>query len=294
MSKSYGGIVDKVKAYKVLTAEEEKRLFSLIKEGVEPEASKARERIINAHLRLAYSHAHRRLASPAYRNILFDDLFQEAAAALCVAVDKFDTEAGARFSTYSTFWIRCALDDYLNDNRTLFRIPSTGTVKRVMAYYYRSKSQLTEKNPHLSLEQLWVLIAADLNVPVTAVRAIGRVHEYHVTYLDQPIKGLGGESITVGDSLVDEEADPFGDLERSMDFERLMRELGVGVSKLSPRERDIYKSRTLRYDDDKLTLDALGERYGITKERVRQLEVKLVDKLGAHIKKNIDDIENRL
>lgn len=280
----------KVQSFKFLTREKESSLFETMHGSDAKASARARELILNSYLKLCKSHAHRRLATPLCRDMQFDDLFQEAVAALCVAIDKFDITMNVRFSTYAHFWIRNGLDDYVTRSRSILKIGSTHTTKKVMAFYSRSKNKIKSKNPDIDYDTLWSLMAEDLNVSVGVVRAVGGINEQYTLSLDQAPNSNSEGDTTILEIIPDSDDTTIEDLERQMDLEPLIEKLREYSLTLKDRERFIFENRTLKEGEEKWNLQQLGDKFDISRERVRQLENKIINNLERHLSNKLKKI----
>jgi RNA polymerase primary sigma factor len=229
------------------------------------EAERAKQEMIRANLRLVAWIARRHVN----RGLPLMDLIQEGNIGLMRAVEKFDWRRGYKFSTYATWWIRQACTRALVDQGHLIRIPShmTDEARRVM----RAQHQLLAE---LGREPNEAELAARLGVPVPRVRAVLELVRDPVS-LDAPL-GEDGDA-TIGDLVADEAA--LTPHEAAAQAE-LRAATDDALSRLSAREADILRLRFGVGSAGEHTLEEVGRKYQVTRERIRQIEAKALKKLG--------------
>jgi RNA polymerase primary sigma factor len=229
------------------------------------EAERAKQEMIRANLRLVAWIARRHVN----RGLPLMDLIQEGNIGLMRAVEKFDWRRGYKFSTYATWWIRQACTRALVDQGHLIRIPShmTDEARRVM----RAQHQLLAE---LGREPNEAELAARLGVPVPRVRAVLELVRDPVS-LDAPL-GEDGDA-TIGDLVADEAALTPHDAAAQAELRAATDD---ALSRLSPREADILRLRFGVGSAGEHTLEEVGRKYQVTRERIRQIEAKALKKLG--------------
>lgn len=246
--------------FPLLTHKEELRLARLILKGDGP----AHKRMIESNLRLVVKVAKHYLG----RGMLFLDLIEEGNMGLMHAVDKFDPELGFRFSTYATWWIRQAIEHALMNQRRIIRLPIHKA--KALNVYLRAARHLAQTLDH---EPTCEEIAAKLDKPLEEIRSILELNK-ETASLDAP---LARDTLrSLGDNLPDEaNIDP----EKLLEIADLAEHLDVWFHKLKPREQEILARRFGLYGYDKEGLEEVGKAVGLTRERVRQIQMEAIKRL---------------
>ena len=262
-----------IRKFPILAAEEE---FTLAKSWRTQGDLAAAHRLVTSHLRLVAKIA------MGYRGygLPVADLIAEGNVGMMQAVKRYDPDKGFRLSTYAMWWIRASIQEYILHSWSLVKIGTTAAQKRLFFNLRRLKRDMRAiDGGQLSPEQI-TQIAKKLDVAETEVVNMDRRLSGPDHSLNAPVKADGeGEW---QDWLVDDSIDQETKLGEAQEMARRRQMLQTAMARLNPREREIIAKR--RMAQPPATLEDLSQHFGISRERVRQIEVKAFGKLQDHIR----------
>mgnify|MGYP004628018127 FL=1 len=250
-------------SYPLLTMEEEKNLFEEYKKTKD---EKIKEKLINSNLRLVVSIVKRYVG----RGVSFQDLIQEGNIGLITAVEKFDVSMGYKFSTYATWWIRQSATRILGNQSATIRIPMH-MVEKINLLNRKQSEFYKIHNCNPTTEELMELTKLSRD----AIKKC-KYYDRKIISLDQPVgEEEHGVVTTVMDFIVKEEEE----VSDTIINNELREKVEKLLEKLTERERTIIKYRFGFIDGRIYTLEEIGKMYGLTRERIRQIESKALRKI---------------
>ena len=261
--------VRQVMAVPMLTRERELELATAWKNNAD---EKALHELIRAYGRLAVAMA----AKFRHYGLPLGDLIQEGNIGLMQAAARFEPDREVRFSTYATWWIRSAMQDYILRNWSIVRTGTTAAQKSLFFNLRRLRARIANATGEQQLNaDSRAEIARELNVPVADVVAMEQRMSGGDQSLNAPLSADGEDDWQ--EFLADERPNPEEVVIGMKDAATRSAWLNQALGQLDERERTIIRERKLR--DDEVTLEELGSTLGVSKERVRQLEARALGKL---------------
>jgi len=265
-------LVDFSRKSKILEKNEE---FYHIEKWRKKRDSKSLQVILNAYLRLALSHAKK------FKNyrLPLDDLIHEGVLGIMHALEKFDVSKDFRLSTYASWWIRASIQDYILKNWSVVKTGSTASQKALFYNLRKIKQQITDFSSDYMSQNEIDKVSEILNVKNIEVQNMESRLSGGDVYLNQKIDNESENDLM--SLLNDERPNPEEVLEDFSDGKLKKEFINEAILTLNERERTIIKLRKLK--EKSITLDELGQMLKISKERVRQIETKALDKLKTAI-----------
>jgi len=255
--------------YPLLKGVEERELAKRILDG----DSEARNLLARANLRLVVSIAKRYVGRSPDLTLL--DLIQEGNLGLFKAVDKFDYTKGYKFSTYATWWIRQAITRALADQSRTIRIP-VHMVETIAKY----KQVFRRLSQDLGRDPLAEEIATEMDIEIEKIYQIEKISQDTIS-LERPVGDDGDEKSTLEDFIKD---DKISSPDQDTSLRILADQIKEILDDLSPKEKKILEMRNGLADGIYHTLEEVGKEFGVTRERIRQIEAKALEKIQKHEK----------
>ncbi|MFZ4124927.1 MAG: RNA polymerase sigma factor RpoH [Rickettsiales bacterium] len=266
--------LQEIQKFPILEADQE---YALAKRWTEDGDYEAAHALVTSHLRLVA-----KIAS-GYRGygLPMSELIAEGNIGLMQAVKKFEPEKGFRLSTYAMWWIRASIQEFVLRSWSLVKMGTSAAQKRLFFNLKKMKKRLKDVDDSKSLTPNEIrIIAEELNVHEQDVIDMDQRMGAHDQHLNAPINA-DGEGAEYGDML----ADPSASHEEVLgDHEEFMQKRGLmmnAMAALNEREREIVLERQLK--DEPMTLEDLSQRYGISRERVRQIEARAIEKMTQYV-----------
>ena len=243
----------------------------------------ALHRLTASHMRLVIALA----ARFRHFGLPMSDLIQEGHVGLLEAAARFEPEREVRFSTYATWWIRASIQDYILRNWSIVRGGTSSTQKALFFNLRRLRAKLSQGSVAVPNQQIYQQIAVAVGVSTSDVALMDARLSGSDTSLNAPIHDTESSTSDRQDFLVDETPLPDQAVGEVIDTERRVTWLNEAMNSLSDREVRILRERRLR--EEGATLESLGETLGISKERVRQIESRAIEKLKAALLRDHPD-----
>ena len=263
--------MQEIRKFPMLEPEEE---YMLAKRWVEEQDTESAHKMVTSHLRLAAKIA------MGYRGygLPQSEVISEANIGLMKAVKRFDPEKGFRLATYAMWWIRASIQEYILRSWSLVKMGTTSAQKKLFFNLRKAKSRIGALEDGDMHPDKVKQIATDLGVSEDEVVMMNRRLSGGDASLNAMVGSSDGESSTEWqDWLEDTDADQAGDYENRDELETRKELLYQAMSVLNEREQDILSKR--RLSERVVTLEELSEEYNVSRERIRQIEVRAFDKL---------------
>ena len=262
--------LQEIRKFPLLEPEEE---YMLAKAWVERQDSQSAHRLVTSHLRLAAKIA------MGYRGYGLPqaEVISEANVGLMQAVKRFDPEKGFRLATYAMWWIRASIQEYILRSWSLVKLGTTSAQKKLFFNLRKAKAKLGALEEGDLRPENVAQIARDLSVTEDEVVEMNRRLSGGDASLNAQVGSDGDGSTQWQDWLEDEDSDQAADYEARDELDTRRALLAQAMSVLNDREKDVLIQRRLA--DDPVTLEDLSERYGVSRERIRQIEVRAFEKL---------------
>ena len=262
--------LQEIRKFPMLEPEQE---YMLAKRWIEEQDADAAHQMVTSHLRLAAKIA------MGYRGYGLPqaEVISEANVGLMQAVKRFDPEKGFRLATYAMWWIRASIQEYILRSWSLVKMGTTSAQKKLFFNLRKAKSRIGALDEGDMHPDNVAKIAGDLGVSEAEVVSMNRRLSGGDASLNAMISADGESSMEWQDWLEDEDADQAAEYESQDELSMRRDMLNSAMSGLNDRERDILTKR--RLVDEVVTLEELSENYGVSRERVRQIEVRAFEKL---------------
>src|SRR6056297_2039216 len=267
--------LQEIRKFPMLEQEEE---YMLAKRWVEDQDTEAAHRMVTSHLRLAAKIA------MGYRGYGLPqaEVISEANVGLMQAVKRFDPEKGFRLATYAMWWIRASIQEYILRSWSLVKLGTTSAQKKLFFNLRKAKDRIGALEDGDLRPEHVQRIATDLNVTETEVISMNRRLSGGDASLNATVSADGEGAAQWQDWLEDEDADQASDYAERDEFQVRSQLLDDAMDVLNEREKDILEQRRLK--DAPVTLEELSGRYNVSRERIRQIEVRAFEKLQKRMK----------
>ncbi len=267
--------MQEIRKFPLLEPEEE---YMAAKAWVEKEDTVAAHKMVTSHLRLAAKIA------MGYRGYGLPqaEVISEANVGLMQAVKRFDPEKGFRLSTYAMWWIRASIQEYILRSWSLVKLGTTSAQKKLFLNLRKAKSKIGALEDGDMRPENVKRIATDLGVTEAEVISMNRRMSGGDASLNATVGSDGEGTMQWQDWLEDESADQAGDYEANDELTVRREMLAEAMDVLNDREKDILTQR--RLSDESITLEDLSGQYSVSRERIRQIEVRAFEKLQQRMR----------
>ncbi|MFB9148892.1 RNA polymerase sigma factor RpoH [Roseovarius ramblicola] len=267
--------MQEIRKFPLLEPEEE---YMLAKRWAEKQDTEAAHRMVTSHLRLAAKIA------MGYRGYGLPqaEVISEANVGLMQAVKRFDPERGFRLSTYAMWWIRASIQEYILRSWSLVKLGTTSAQKKLFFNLRKAKARIGALEEGDMRSDTVKKIAHDLGVTEDEVISMNRRMAGSDASLNATVGSEGEGTMQWQDWLEDEDADQAGAYEEQDELKARRELLAKAMDVLNDRERDILTQR--RLSDEAVTLEELSTQYDVSRERIRQIEVRAFEKLQKRMR----------
>ena len=267
--------MQEIRKFPMLEPEQE---YMLAKRWVDHQDSQAAHQMVTSHLRLAAKIA------MGYRGYGLPqaEVISEANVGLMQAVKRFDPEKGFRLATYAMWWIRASIQEYILRSWSLVKLGTTSAQKKLFFNLRKAKAKVGALEEGDLRPENVAKIAHDLSVTEAEVIAMNRRLAGSDASLNATVGSDGEGTSEWQDFLEDEDSDQASDYAEKDEFETRHALLMQSMAALNEREKDVLMKR--RLSEDPITLEELSESYGVSRERIRQIEVRAFEKLQAKMR----------
>ena len=266
VSDDMGAYLRKANSYKTLTAEEEKEVALRAKNG----DKEAKKTLVQSNLKLVLTIARKAIHVSKLPMI---DLIQEGNLGLMVAVEKFNPELGYRFSTYATWWIKQAMFKAISEQSYCMKIPVY--IQETLSKFSKVKAEMERAyNCQVNNKE----VAQKMNIEPEKIDTFLSAYSTTVS-IEGSFDAKNGSELSVADVLEDDKTS----VEENIEYEQLKRDLVSVVSTLKEREQAVIKMRFGLENFAKTTLEEIGKLFGVTKECIRQTEIRALNKLRNNL-----------
>ncbi|MEC9022578.1 MAG: RNA polymerase factor sigma-32 [Pseudomonadota bacterium] len=260
----------------LLRREEEVKLGTELRDKGD---EKALDKLVSSHLRLVVKMA----AGFKGYGLPVSDLIQEGTLGLIDAAKKFDPEKGVRFSTYARWWILASIQDYVMRNSSIVKIGTTPAQKSLFFNLRRLRSKISKNLAGPMSDEDRVEIAEILNVPTASVERMEALLSGYDSSLNTIIGSDDSDGSELQEFLKDDRPNPEENIAHHSNQTSRNNVIEKALAALDERERQIIKHRFL--EEKKPTLEEIGNDFGVSKERIRQIEGRALEKLKLFLKK---------
>ncbi|MEM7488208.1 MAG: RNA polymerase sigma factor RpoH [Pseudomonadota bacterium] len=267
--------LQEIRKFPMLEPEEE---YMLAKRWVEDEDTEAAHQLVTSHLRLAAKIA------MGYRGYGLPqaEVISEANVGLMQAVKKFDPEKGFRLATYAMWWIRAAIQEYVLRSWSMVKLGTTSAQKKLFFNLRKAKNRIGALEEGDLRPENVQRIANDLGVTEEEVTSMNRRMSGGDASLNVQVGSDGEGSTQWQDWLADDSADQASDYAERDEFESRIGLMAEAMDVLNDREKDILTQRKL--NEETVTLEDLSSKYNVSRERIRQIEVRAFEKLSKRVR----------